>query len=144
MISRMIPHPKTRDFARRLLVYEAAAGNSSASNIPAVFLVSEKLRRPLSTLAGVIGFRSLVARALTLAKSEVHSLNTVRVNPDGSLEGLSELHSDETAEAGVMLIAQLLGLLSTLIGESLTLRLVQDVWPNLPFDDTNSGEIKLT
>jgi hypothetical protein len=34
--------------------------------------------------------------------------------------------------AGVTLIAQLLGLLDAFIGQDLTLRLVADVWPDLP------------
>lgn len=134
---------KTRDFARRLVAYEAAERNPSGADAPVAFRVSEKLRRPLSTLAGVTGFRSLLARALTLAKSEDHSLSTVHVKPDGSLDGLNELHNDEAEEAGVMLIAHLLGLLATFIGESLMLSLVREAWPELPFDDTNSGETKL-
>ena len=128
-----------RDCARRLLAYESPASTPSDGNNPAVFRVSENLRRPLSTLAGVAGFRALLGRALALAKSEVHGLSAVRIKPDGSLEGLSELHNDEAIEAGVMLIAHLLGLLATFIGESLTLRLVQDTWPDLPFGDTKSG-----
>jgi hypothetical protein len=41
--------------------------------------------RPLSTLAGVEGFRSLLARALTLAKAQVPSLAAVQVKADGTL-----------------------------------------------------------
>ncbi len=59
------------------------------------------------------------------------------------MDGLNELHNDEAEEAGVMLIAHLLGLLATFIGESLMLSLVREAWPELPFDDTNSGETKL-
>jgi hypothetical protein len=143
MISRTNASPKTRDFARRLIAYEAADRNPSGENAPVAVLVSEKLRRPLSTLVGVTGFRSLLARALVLAKSEDHNLGAVRVKPDGSLDGFSELHNDEAAEAGVMLIANLLGLLSAFIGESLVLALLRDAWPDLPFDDTNSGGTKL-
>jgi hypothetical protein len=60
----------------------------------------------------------------------------VQVAPDGSLEGLGEFESqiekDHAGEAGVILIAQLLGLCLALIGEVLTLRLVEDVSPYLP------------
>ncbi len=38
-----------------------------------------------------------------------------------------------------MLLAQLLGLLFTFIGEALTLQLVLDVWPELVLDDSDSG-----
>ena len=45
-------------------------------------------------------------------------------------------------EGGAILIAQLLGLLLTFIGEGITLRLVQDVWPESAFDDRDSGKEK--
>jgi hypothetical protein len=61
----------------------------------------------------------------------------VQVAADGSLKGLDELdpQSDKQArDGGAILIAQLLGLLLTFIGEGLTLRLVQDVWPEAAFN----------
>lgn len=128
-----IPDWKMRALAQRLLAYEAAALTSSEQDTPAVFRVFEKLRGPLTTLAGATGFRTLLARALTLAKAHAPGISTIQVKPDGFLEGLSELHDDgEVAEAGVLLIAQLLGLLVLFIGENLVLRLVLDVWPDLP------------
>ena len=59
---RSADNPKTRDLAQWLLVYEAAAGDSSTTDTPVVYGVCDKLRRPLSTLAGAAGFRSLLAR----------------------------------------------------------------------------------
>jgi hypothetical protein len=65
---------------------------------------------------------------------------------DGSLKGLDELgpqiDKDLSTEGGAILIAQLLGLLLTFIGEGLTLRLVKDVWPDSAFDDRDSGKEK--
>ena len=136
-MSRTAPSPKILELAQQLLAYEAAGDNFSGANMPAGFRAAEKLRRPLSTLAGSSGFRSLLARALTLAKAKVPGLSAVQVKPDGSLEGLSGLgNQDQEAEAGVILIAQLLGLLVTFIGESLMLSLVLDVWPDFPVFDT--------
>jgi hypothetical protein len=87
---------------------------------------------------GVAGFRSLLSRALTLAKVEAPSLSAVQVAADGSLKGLDELASqtgkEQAKDGGAILIAQLLGLLHTFIGEGLTLHLVQEVWPEAPFD----------
>ncbi len=139
-----IPGSGMRDLAKRLLASEVVAANSSGSNIPAVFRVSEKLRRPLSTLAGSTGFHSLLSRALTLAKRTSPDLRAVQVKPDGSLEGLREIGGDEAAEAAVLLISQLLELLAHFIGESLTLGLVRDVWPDLTFSDTNPGGTRST
>ncbi|HEY3324620.1 MAG TPA: hypothetical protein VGP72_29480 [Planctomycetota bacterium] len=65
-------------------------------------------------------------------------MSVVQIKADGSLAGLCkiEAHSDEDqcAKGEVALIAHLLGLLITFIGEPLTLRLVQDVWPQASAD----------
>jgi hypothetical protein len=125
---------ETRDLARRLLAYETVAGETSVPMESAVLRVFEKLRRSLCALAGVAGFRSLASRALTLALSEAPGLGVVRITAHGALEGLDKLElqigKDQAGQAGVILIAQLLGLLFTFIGEALTLRLVQDAWPD--------------
>ena len=55
--------------------------------------------------------------------------------------GLGEGRDHQSSEAGVMVIAQLLGLLGVFIGEDLTLRLLVDVWPDLAaLDLTHYGE----
>ena len=138
--------PVSRQLARLLLTYEAAAGKNSEPTESAAFRVCEKLRRPLCSLAGVAGFRSLLSRALALARAEAPSLSTVEVGADGSLKGLDELGpqkgKDMSKEGGAILITQLLGLLLIFIGEGITLRMVQDVWPESTFDDRDSGEEK--
>jgi hypothetical protein len=126
----MMPPPETQDLARRLLAHEAMAGNTSERTEPAVFRVCDKLRPPISALAGVAGYRSLLSRALTLARAEAPSLSAVQVTADGSLEGRGELEL-KLGEDGVLLIAKLLGLCLDFIGAALTLRLVQDVSPHL-------------
>ena len=130
--------PESRHLAQRLLTYETVAGENSEPAESPAFRVCAKLRRPLITLAGVVGFRSLLSRALTLATAEAPSLSGVQVAADGSLKGLDELESQidkqQARDGGAVLIAQLIGLLLTFIGEGLTLRLVQDVWPQAAFD----------
>ena len=127
--------PTTRELAQRLLAYEEVEINPAMVDMPAVCRVCDKLRRPLSTLAGAAGFRSLLARALTLAKQESPVLGAGEVQPDGSLQGLN----DEAAQSGAVLIAHLIGLMVTFIGESLTLRLLHDVWLDLPGSEINFG-----
>ncbi len=133
----MLP-PQTRDLAQRLLAHENAAGKTSEPTQFAAFGVCERLRQPLITLVGVAGLRSLLSRALTLARAEAPSLSAVQVAADGSLKGLDELASQtdkgQARDEGAILIAQLIGLLLTFIGEGLTLRLVHDVWPEAAFD----------
>jgi hypothetical protein len=132
----MMLHPQMRDLAQRLLAHQNAAGKTSEPMEFAAFRVCESLRQPLCALAGVAGFRSLLSRALTLARAEAPSLSAVQVAADGSLKGLDELADDteQDRDGGAILIAQLIGLLLTFIGEGLTLRLVQDVWPEAAFD----------
>jgi hypothetical protein len=124
---RSADNPTIRELVQRLLVYEGAETHSSSENIHAVSRVCDKVRRPFATLAGIAGFRSLLARALTLAKQESQDLDGWEVKSDGSLEGLN----GEAAQSGAVLIANLIGLMITFIGESLTLRLLHDVWPDL-------------
>jgi hypothetical protein len=142
----MIPS-ETLDMARRLVSYEAVTGETSEPPEPAVFRVYEKLRQPLCALAGVAGFRSLVVRALTLAEVEAPGLSALQVTDDGYLQRLHSLGEVDpridknlAGEERVILIAELLELLLTFIGETLTMRLVQDVWPDAAFDDGNFGD----
>ena len=73
-------------------------------------------------------------RSLTLARREAPALSAVQVNPDGSLEGLE----GEAAQVNVVLVAHLLGLLTTFIGETLTMQLLHGVWPDFAGSNSNS------
>lgn len=130
--------PTTRDLAQRLLTYEGVETSLATADMHAVCRVCDKLRRPLSTLAGAAGFRSLMARALTLAKQESPVLGGWKVMSDGSLQGLN----GEASQSGVVLVAQLIGLMITFIGESLTLRLLHDIWVDLPGSENKFGRIE--
>jgi hypothetical protein len=80
---------------------------------------------------GVDGFHALASRALALAKWESPRLSAVQVTANGGLRGLGEVESqserDEDGEAGIILIAKLLGLFLTFLGEATTLRLIEDL-----------------
>src|SRR6202161_1275065 len=146
MEKEIVSLPESRHLAQRLLTYEAVAGENSEPLESAAFRVCAKLRQPLTTLAGVVGFRSLLSRALTLARTEAPSLSAVQVAADGSLQGLDELEpqidKDQAREAGVILIAQLIGLLLFFVGEGLTLRLViSEVLPHPRFLPTSGVPI---
>jgi hypothetical protein len=137
----MIDAPESRDLARRLLAWEADAGETCEPMKPVALRVYEKLRRRLSALAGVAGFQSLALRALTQAKSEAPDLWAVEVAADGSLQGLREseppldMDNDSAGEGGVVLLTRLLGLLLIFLGEALTLNLISDLWPDVALDD---------
>jgi hypothetical protein len=129
-----------RDFAARLIAHEAGP-RSADSGASAAFAVSEKMRAHLTTLMGNGGHRALLMRALALAGAEVSWLRDIEVAVDGTLQGTApsdeSVAPDEVHEGGVVLVAQLLGLLVAFIGERLTLQLVREVWPKIPARDLN-------
>ena len=133
-----------RELAERLISYEARGRKKSDRENSAAFAVCEKLRPHLTTVIGTAGFRTLLSRALTLATEHVPWLSAIQVKPDGSLAGWEELRPqlapEEIAEGRVALLAQLLGLLVAFIGENLTLRLLREVWPQLPVNESESGK----
>jgi hypothetical protein len=141
----MLPPQKTRDLARGLLSSEVDASSNRLHTEPATLRVYERLRRQLGAPVGIGGFQALASRALTLAKSESPRLNAVQVTLNGDLRGFSEAESqadtDTDGEAGIILIAQLLGLFLNFLGEATTLRLIEDL--RLQVDiSTESGTSK--
>jgi hypothetical protein len=127
----MLPEQKTRDLARSLVACEADANTTSLQAEPATVRVYERLRRQFGAPVGADGFQALATRALALAKSESPRLSAVQVTANGGLRGLGEAESkadmDEDGEAGIILIAELLGLFLTFLGEATTLRLIEDL-----------------
>lgn len=125
----MLPRQKTRDLARSLVASEADASTNSLQTGPATVRVYERLRRQLGAPVGVDGFQALASRALALARSESPRLGAVQITANGDLRGLGEVESqaEEDGDAGVILIAQLLGLFLTFLGEATTLRLIEDL-----------------
>ena len=127
----MLPPKKTRDLARILVASEAMADSASPGSESVTVRVYERLRRQLGAPVGAEGFQSIATRALTMARSDSPRLRAVQVMANGTLRGFSEIESqtnpDEDGEIGIILIAQLLGLFLTLLGETTTLRLIEDL-----------------
>jgi hypothetical protein len=127
--------PNAKEFAQLLLAHEVALGKPIGTKGVVAFRVVEKLRGPLGKAIGVGGFHSLMSRALTLAGPEVSWLMALQIKNDGSLEGLNEvrskLDSQKLAEGEAVLVSELLGLLVTFIGATLTQQLLRDIWPTM-------------
>jgi hypothetical protein len=128
-----------QDLARFILAHEQCDGKrSEATALMSVCVcVCDRLRRPLSVLAGVDGYKALLGRALALAKAKVPSLGPVQIEEDGCLAVPGHFEpqrdTDKINAEDVELVAQLLGLLVTFIGVALTMQLVRDVWPDAPY-----------
>lgn len=135
------PSPPIRDLARRLLAVEAARQSAADARVPEAVRVCEKLRISISRFAGVDGFTALLRRALVLAQAEVPALKGSTWQPDGSMEGLEKFVAEagnsgvRAGDAAVAITAHLLGLLVTFIGESLTVRLACEAWPEVSLDE---------
>jgi hypothetical protein len=127
----MPPPQKARDLARGLVASQVDPATTRLHTSPATVRVYDRLRHQLSGPVGADGFQSLASRALALAKSESPRLSAVQVTVNGGLRGLGEVESqtdtDEDGELGIILIAQLLGLFLTFLGEATTLRLIEDL-----------------
>ncbi|MDQ2687179.1 MAG: hypothetical protein M3Y28_04855 [Armatimonadota bacterium] len=140
------------ELVRRLLTVEDTEGREPDSVIGVAEGISDTLRAHLSKRIGQEGFRTLQARALTLTTALYPHLRAVRVAHDGSLIGLrgatgtdspepgDAVTPQERAEGVIALLGQLIGLLITLIGEDLTLRILSAVSPELVFQDTTGRE----
>jgi len=127
----MFPPSMIHDWARRLIASEVDADPPSAQTEFATLRVCEKLRRHLCGPVGVDGFQALASRALSRAKSQSRRPSAVQLMENGGLRGLGEvpfqMEADEDGEIGIILIAQLLGLFLTLLGEAATVRLIEEV-----------------
>lgn len=138
------PTPSIQALAARLIACDAKGAKFSRKAKAPTFTVIAKLRPHLATLMGNGGYRALLMRALALASAEVAWLRAVRVAADGSLDGPGEpappLRPEEILEGRVALVAQLLALLVAFIGESLMLRLIHEIWPQLPTGNLNASK----
>ena len=131
-----MPSAPMLDLARRLLAAEAASQSAAGAHVHEGVRVCEKLQISVTQFAGSDGFASLLRRALALARAENPSLHTVKVKPDGSLDNCEALAvAGVNGDEGIVaIIAHLLGLLETFVGEPFTLRLVRQAWPGASLD----------
>ena len=127
----MLTPPMISDWARKLVASEADTDSTTAQTKPATLRVYEKLRQQFRAPVGVDAFQALASRALSLTKSQFPTLSGVNVTSNGGLRGSVEaeapLSLGEDGEVGVILIAQMLRLLLTLLGETATARLIEEV-----------------
>lgn len=112
-----------RDFPRRLIEHEESLGHVIGERCTLI----DQIVPSLVPLVGKAGFCSLLSRALTLARRECPELGEVQITESCTLTGLS----DTAPEAVRILLTQLIGLLDTFLGETLTLRLLRHAWPEL-------------
>lgn len=125
---------------RRLMAKEIRAHRSSPHQESRAFRLCDRLRSPLIRFTGMAGYRSLLTRALAMTAQRIRWMKAVNVSADGDLSGVDEARvgvpPHEVTEGEIELMTQFIGLLVTFIGEELTGRLLEEVWPNV-LEDLN-------
>jgi hypothetical protein len=131
--------PRHREVARRLVAAGPEADGRDIISSAAALV--EALEPHLQNLIGRVGMRALEGRALRLAKSDHPVLDPLQVQQDGDgvmagLAGLAARSEPEELRAGIVaLIGHLVGLLASLLGEEITLRLLRRTCPRVELED---------
>ena len=141
------PIPAFESTAQRLILAAATGHEDAAAIAGAAEHVFHALHDHLARLIGVVGFRALLARSLTIARPGLPALARIEVMPEGTISGLTEaLTSQSAAEAlaaPAALLARFIELLAAFVGDDLALHLVNDATrsgaePTGPHDQRSS------
>ena len=128
--------------AKRLLAHEGNSGSSSAECAAAAWRLYEKLNARLAPLLGSAGVQALFVRSAKLAQAEVGSLAEV-ATPEGMNKlgaVLQALDPAEATEVAATLFGTFFELMTTFIGERLTVLVLRSAWPAI--EDTAPRETK--
>ena len=104
------------------------------------FRIFETIWGPVESFSGRRAFESLLCRALTASSSEFPWLSSAQLSPDGSLQGIGTTgqpvpSAAEAAAAEAAVVKSLIGLLRVILGEGVTVRLLESVFPS-PLSET--------
>lgn len=136
-------NPTVLRVARHLLQHEVGGSQDAASFADATVRAYDKLRVHLTKLMGTDGFTLLLVRSLTFARADFPWVESITVERDGSLTGVSSAVgeiSEREAETGFTgLLVHFIGLLIAFIGEDMTLRLIQGAWPEVDLGGRDLG-----
>jgi hypothetical protein len=136
--------PQLKSLAQRLLVHEAKNSPSPAKLAEALEVCCQRLHKRLDPLVGAGGFRALLDRALYLAKKEHPWLKGVEIQayPGCELKALNEAMTrrqpTEIRETLTIILANVLWLLVTFIGEDIVYGLIEEAWPGTRIGATAS------
>jgi hypothetical protein len=124
--------------AKRIIAHALRQGRGSSAEIvdsaEALEQAFAAFAQHVGTMIGEIGFNALLARALHLTRASLGTNASGALLPDSvpSWRDMQErTDPDTTAECATQLLGHVLGLLSSLIGEDLTMRLVRRTWTDL-------------
>jgi hypothetical protein len=122
--------------AARVLVHHAGAGADAAALAAAAGRAYDQLARVLAPLIGEAGIEALTARAVHVTQRDYPWLATTTDSDHARrpfaqvVFSLEQQHAALATEAAAAVLATFTGLLATFVGESLTMRLVRQAWPD--------------
>jgi hypothetical protein len=119
--------------AKRLLAHEGDSGGNSAECAAAAWRVYEKLSARLGPLLGTAGVQALFVRSAKLAQAEHGSLAEV-ATPEGMSKlgaQLQALDPSDATEVAATLFGTFFQLMTTFIGERLTVIVLRSAWPTI-------------
>ncbi|MEP6601857.1 MAG: hypothetical protein ABJB49_08595 [Nitrospirota bacterium] len=131
----MVDAPNLQQLVCRMIVSRVGANPSSDEQASATVRIVETLVNNLSPLVGSIGSQALLGRSLALTAGAFPCYAAVR---GAGQDLLNAIHAclrtqepDVAMNATTALLTAYLQLLSTFIGERLTVQLLQNAWPEL-------------
>jgi hypothetical protein len=99
---------------------------------------SHKFGKRLALLVTPAGSEALLSRARHLARTNFPSFDqqrtarTVEALTERLRQSTNGVHADQSDDGSSVVFASLIALVSSFIGEDLTLRMLHDVWAELP------------
>lgn len=128
-VSRASPAQVER--ARRLLVHEGAA-RSAADCATAAGRLCDELQAALAPLVGAAGVQALLHRSAKLARREFPFLEVGGVTDSAQLRACLQAQAQAVAtEAAAALFGTFFTLITTFIGERLTIQVLRRAWPTM-------------
>ena len=125
------PSAAMRRIARRLLARAAAGSENPDDAVGTTLRVYANVRGRLSQFLGPTGFEGLMSRSLAISAAKQPEFVGLHLNSDGIVQGLREYAEGrpikEVLKSLEDLVAQLIHLVSTFIGEDLTERLTAEL-----------------
>lgn len=117
--------------ARRLLEHEGARGTAEEC-ARAAGIVYDKLHARLDPLLGAAGVQALFVRSAQLTHGQFSVLDTGSVEGAAKLcERLRALEPAEAMDAAVALFGSFFTLITTFIGDRLTIQVLRSAWPTI-------------
>ena len=140
--------PRLRRIAARLLAHEAGGEPGTSETLAtAAQRLLDRLSTRLAEVIGPVGVQAIFLRAVKLRQAEFAFLEeriALHTEGDNLAESLGASlrgrDPDSIREVSVILFATFTGLLAALIGDRLSMSLLQQIWPDALFPEVGLQE----